>query len=90
VITHLQTSRRQAEIFCADMTDSGESVPQYFLKDISSYGTLVLDSSQQSWKRVNNDTVPLESGSQLKFSGMQGDTYEFVLEQFDPSKSPEG
>lgn len=68
-------SRRHADIVCRN--SYGESVA-YFLKDVSRYGTWVMD--QQGWKRINHQEVELVSGMQVKFGGSQNMAMEFIVD----------
>lgn len=36
------------------------------------------------WQKVHHQEVPLQSGIQLKFGSPQGQTLEFVIEDFEP------
>jgi hypothetical protein len=68
-------SRRHADIFCRN--SFGESVT-YFLKDVSRYGTWVLDA--QGWQKINHQEVQLFAGMQVKFGGSQNMALEFVVD----------
>jgi hypothetical protein len=68
-------SRRHADIFCRN--SFGESVT-YFLKDVSRYGTWVLDA--QGWQKINHQEVQLFAGMQVKFGGSQNMAMEFVVD----------
>ncbi len=71
-------SRRHAEIFCRDgFTNS--NAPTYFLKDLSRYGTWVLDAT--GWQKINHQEVQLFPGMQVKFGGSQNMAMEFVVDE---------
>ena len=70
-------SRRHAEIFCRNGFTSSDEVT-YFLKDLSRYGTWVLDST--GWQKINHQEVQLFPGMQVKFGGSQNMAMEFVVD----------
>lgn len=78
VIPEPWISQRHAEIFCRNTTRNGKTVPMYYLRDDSRFGTLVL--SAHGWQKVHRQEVPLESGAQLKFGSSHGQSFEFVVE----------
>lgn len=78
VIPDLSVSRRHAQIICRDSFTSVASVYNYFLRDDSTYGTLISQSGE--WTRINHQEVPLESGMQLKFGSKSSDTWEFTIQ----------
>lgn len=71
-------SRRHAEIFCRNGFTSSNAVT-YFLKDLSRYGTWVLDST--GWQKINHQEVQLVPGMQVKFGGSQNMAMEFVVDR---------
>jgi hypothetical protein len=56
------------------------SVPAYFLRDFSRYGTLI--KSSDGWQKVHHQEVKLESGILLKFGSSQGQTLEFAIDEW--------
>ena len=70
-------SRRHAEIFCRGFTRSNDVT--YFLKDLSRYGTWVLDAT--GWQKINHQEVQLVPGMQVKFGGSQNRAMEFVVDR---------
>ena len=70
-------SRRHAEIFCRNGFTSSNT-PTYFLKDLSRYGTWVLDAT--GWQKINHQEVQLFPGMQVKFGGSQNMAMEFVVD----------
>ncbi len=70
-------SRRHAEIFCRGFTRSNDVT--YFLKDLSRYGTWVLDAT--GWQKINHQEVQLVPGMQVKFGGSQNMAMEFVVDR---------
>lgn len=78
VIPEPWVSQRHAEIFYRNLLSDGISVPTYFLRDNSRFGTLVLDSN--GWQKVHRQEVLLKSGMQLRFGSSQGQTFEFIVE----------
>ncbi len=79
VIQERWVSQRHAEIFYRDMSGTG-SVPAYFLRDFSRYGTLI--KSNNGWQKVHHQEVKLESGILLKFGSSQGQTLEFTIDEW--------
>jgi hypothetical protein len=71
-------SRRHAEIFCRNGFTSSNEVT-YFLKDLSRYGTWVLDAT--GWQKINHQEVQLFPGMQVKFGGSQNMAIEFVVDR---------
>ncbi len=78
VIREQWVSQKHAEIFCRNSVGDSRGEPNYFLRDFSRYGTLVLEP--QGWKRVHHAEVLLRSGTQLKFGSSQGQIFEFTIE----------
>ena len=78
VLSELGVSRRHAEIFRRDSIQDGSPKPTYFLRDVSTYGTLVLGPN--GWKEIHHEEVELASGVQLKFGSSQSQTLEFIIE----------
>lgn len=79
VISEPWISQEHAEIFCRNGNRDAVSVPMYFLRDNSRYGTLLL-GSDGCWQKVHRQEVPLQSGMQLKFGSSQGQAFEFIIE----------
>ncbi|NJM60896.1 MAG: FHA domain-containing protein, partial [Oscillatoriales cyanobacterium RU_3_3] len=79
VIREQWVSQKHAEIFCRNSVGDLRGEPNYFLRDFSRYGTLVLEP--QGWKRVHHEEVLLRSGTQLKFGSSQGQVFEFTIEE---------
>jgi hypothetical protein len=79
VIREQWVSQKHAEIFCRNSVGDSRDEPNYFLRDFSRYGTLVLEP--QGWKRVHHEEVLLRSGTQLKFGSSQGQVFEFTIEE---------
>ena len=78
IIPEAWVSQRHAEIFCRNASRDATTIPNYFLRDISRFGTLVLASD--GWQEVHRQEVPLESGMQLKFGSLQGQNFQFIIE----------
>jgi hypothetical protein len=78
VIQDLSVSRQHAQIICRDSFTEVEETQSYFLRDDSTYGTLIYKES--AWMRIHRQEVPLESGMQLKFGSTRSDTWEFTIE----------
>ncbi|MBE9041400.1 CHAT domain-containing protein [Oscillatoriales cyanobacterium LEGE 11467] len=75
-------SKHHAEIFYRNLQPSGNnSKPAYFLRDVSRYGTLVLNAGTGNWQKVHRQEIPLTSGMQFKFGSSQGQTWEFAIEE---------
>ncbi len=81
VIPESWVSQRHAEIFYRNATHDGTTVPNYFLRDNSRFGTLLLGSN--GWQQIHHQELPLQSGMQLKFGSLQGQTFEFIVESTD-------
>jgi CHAT domain/FHA domain len=77
VIQDLSVSRLHAQIICRDSFTEVEETQSYFLRDDSTYGTLI--SKGSAWMRIHHQEVPLESGTQLKFGSTRSDTWEFTI-----------
>ncbi|MGL5061527.1 MAG: CHAT domain-containing protein [Microcoleus sp.] len=86
VIREQWVSQKHAEIFCRNNVRDSREEPNYFLRDFSRYGTLILEP--QGWKRVHHEEVLLRSGTQLKFGSSQGQVFEFTIE--DPKTAGYG
>jgi pSer/pThr/pTyr-binding forkhead associated (FHA) protein len=67
-------SRKHAEIFCR-LSPMGEQ--QYFLRDISRYGTWI--SQTNGWQQVTQQEVAIPSGSKIKFGTMENMPLEFLF-----------
>lgn len=78
VIQDLSVSRLHAQIICRDSLTEVEQRQSYFLRDDSTYGTLIYFGS--AWTRIHRQEVPLESGMQLKFGSSRSDTWEFNID----------
>ncbi len=77
VIQDLSVSRKHAQIICRDSFTEVEETQNYFLRDDSTYGTLIYKGS--IWMRIHHQEVPLESGMQLKFGSTRSDIWEFTI-----------
>ena len=78
VIPEPWVSQQHAEIFCRNTSYDDTTVLTYFLQDNSRFGTLLLGSD--GWQKVHRQEVPLQSGMQLKFGSVRGQTFEFIIE----------
>lgn len=78
VLPELGVSRKHAEIFRRDSIQDGNPKPTYFLRDVSTYGTLVLGPN--GWQEIHHEEVELHSGVQLKFGSSQSQVLEFIIE----------
>ncbi|MGB0561912.1 MAG: CHAT domain-containing protein [Spirulinaceae cyanobacterium] len=78
VIQERWVSQTHAEIFYRESL-SATQTPQYFLRDFSRYGTLILQQGKE-WERVHHQEIQLSSGSQIKFGSSQGQALEFMIE----------
>lgn len=68
-------SQEHAEIFTRQASLGGTT---FFLRDESTFGTLVWDSEQ--WQNVHRQEVQLQSGMRLKFGNPKDETFEFIVE----------
>lgn len=78
VIREQWVSKKHAEIFCRDALPGVNAEPTYFLRDFSSYGTLILGPN--GWQKIHHQEIPLVSGVQIKFGSSHGQALEFVME----------
>jgi hypothetical protein len=78
VIPDLSVSRQHAQIICRNSFTEVKETQSYFLRDDSTYGTLIFFGGE--WKRIHRQEVPLESGMQIKFGSTRSDTWEFTIE----------
>src|SRR6478672_6985826 len=83
VIPEQWVSQKHAEILYRDIPIGEKTVPTYFLRDFSRFGTLIL--GQNGWQKVHHQEVPLQSGVRLKFGSNQGQTLEFIIEGLEPA-----
>ncbi|MEM9448881.1 MAG: CHAT domain-containing protein [Cyanobacteria bacterium P01_E01_bin.6] len=82
IINEPGVSRQHAEIFYRDPEEAEGIEPSFYLRDYSRYGTLLL--SNDGWRRVHQQEIPLQSRTQLKFGSHRSQALEFVI---DLSKS---
>ena len=71
-------SQKHAEIFCRNTVVAGKTEYNYFLRDFSRYGTLILVAGD--WQRIHHQETELHSGMLLKFGSSQGQPLEFIIE----------
>lgn len=71
-------SQKHAEIFSRNTVVAGKTEYNYFLRDFSRYGTLILVAD--NWQRIHHQEIALQSGMQLKFGSSQGQPLEFIIE----------
>jgi hypothetical protein len=71
-------SQKHAEIFCRNSIVTGKTEYNYFLRDFSRYGTLILVGD--NWQRIHHQEFALKSGMQLKFGSSQGQPLEFIID----------
>ncbi|PSB03509.1 CHAT domain-containing protein [Merismopedia glauca] len=57
----------------------------YYLRDFSRFGTFIW--SERGWQKINNQEVPLPSGTKLKFGSTQGQTLEFITYDYPTTES---
>lgn len=76
-------SQRHAEILCRETNGDGTGETNYFLRDFSRYGTLILGAD--GWQKVHHQEVHLRSPMQIKFGSSYGQSLEFVIEANQPS-----
>jgi len=69
-------SRRHAEIFYRDSLQDGLTEQGYVLRDLSRYGTWILEPNNQ-WRKVHQEEVPLKPKSRIKFGTYQ---LEFLVD----------
>jgi hypothetical protein len=81
VINEPGVSRRHAEIFYRDSLNHSDLEPSFYLRDYSRYGTLLL--SNEGWRRVHQQEIPLQSQTQIKFGSHRSQALEFVIELTD-------
>lgn len=77
VIEERWVSQKHAEIICREIPVESKFQYRYFLRDFSRFGTLVY--AQGKWRKVHHQEVPLQSGLQLKFGSIYGQTLEFSI-----------
>lgn len=80
VIPEPWVSKRHAEILCRNASSGSKKVRTYYMQDLSTYGTWVLDSNSDGWHQIHRQEVTLESGMQLKFGSTKSQPWEFVIE----------
>ncbi|MFE4107799.1 CHAT domain-containing protein [Almyronema epifaneia] len=88
VIAEPWVSSKHAEIFCRRTVAIADGQRQtknmaYFLRDFSRNGTFY--RSDEGWRQVQRQEVPLTSGTQLRFGSSKGRLLEFVIEGASPS-----
>ena len=78
-LTEQWISQKHAEIFYRDCSDtSPSSLPTFFLRDFSRYGTLIL--IEGSWQKIHHQEIPLTSGMQIKFGSSYSPALEFKID----------
>ena len=88
VIPEPWVSSKHAEIFCRRTVTPADGQRQtkntaYFLRDFSRNGTFY--RSDDGWRQVQRQEVPLSPGTQLRFGSSKGRLLEFVVEGASPS-----
>ena len=78
VISEPWVSKYHAEIFSRSVAGSASGSTNYYLKDMSRFGSYWFDG--QSWQAVHRKEVPLSSGTRVKFGSLEGQLMEFTLE----------
>ena len=78
VIQERWVSQKHAEIICREISSESDCQYCYFLRDFSRFGTLIADFDD--WKQIHHREVLLQSGVQIKFGSIYGQTLEFVIE----------
>jgi hypothetical protein len=78
VVEEPWVSQEHARIFCREIGLDAARETQYFLKDDSSYGTLM--GGTKGWQRVHRQEMRLESGMQIKFGSLQGQALDFIID----------
>ncbi len=78
VIQERWVSQKHAEIICREISLEPDCQYCYFLRDFSRFGTLIADSDD--WQQIHHREVLLQSGVQIKFGSIYGQTLEFVIE----------
>ncbi|MEL6225023.1 MAG: FHA domain-containing protein, partial [Cyanobacteria bacterium J06627_8] len=71
-------SRQHAEIFYRDAPEDEAMESSFYLRDYSRYGTLLL--SNEGWRRVHQQEIPLQSRTQIKFGSHRSQALEFVID----------
>ncbi|ACK71655.1 FHA domain containing protein [Gloeothece citriformis PCC 7424] len=88
VIKERWVSQRHGEIICREQTSNAGNQYTYYLRDFSRFGTFIYDAN--NWQRVHHQEIPLTSGVRLKFGSLDGQIFEFIIENFNYSPvSPE-
>jgi len=77
IIQEPGVSRQHAEIFYRDVAEDFDQ-SSFYLRDYSRYGTLVL--SNDGWRRIHQQEIPLQSRTQLKFGSHRSQALEFVID----------
>ncbi len=79
IVQEAGVSRQHAEIFYRDATGTDDAPPGFYLRDYSRYGTLVL--SNDGWRRIHQQEIPIQSRTQLKFGSHRCQALEFVIDK---------
>ena len=79
VIPEPSVSKRHAEILCRSTLTGKTTVRNYYLQDLSTYGTTWC-LSPNGWQQILREEVLLQSGMQLKFGNSHSEIWQFVLE----------
>jgi hypothetical protein len=73
-------SKRHAEILCRNTLHGTTLMTNYYLQDLSTYGTTWY-LSPNGWQQILREEVPLTSGMQLMFGSSQIGIWEFIREE---------
>jgi hypothetical protein len=80
VISEPWVSQHHAEIFSRSGPGSSAAVANYYLKDMSRFGSFYFDG--RSWQPVHRKEVPLTPGTRVRFGSLEGQLMEFTLEGY--------
>lgn len=78
VIAEPWVSSHHAEIFHRNSWDRGRLARDYYLRDLSRYGTYYFDG--QTWHHLHRQEVVLSLGALLRFGSPQGMVMEFTVD----------
>lgn len=80
VMPEIYISKRHAEILCRNTLHGTTLITNYYLQDLSTYGTTWY-LSPNGWQQILREEVPLTSGMQLMFGSSQIGIWEFIREE---------
>ncbi|AKG22948.1 CHAT domain-containing protein [Calothrix sp. 336/3] len=80
VIPEPSVSKHHAEILCRNTFTGATPVRNYYLNEMSTYGTTWILGTN-GWQQIHRQEVFLEPGMQIKFGSSRSQPWEFVLEE---------